>query len=73
MTAYVHIGTPKTGTTTIQTFMAKNNEALKQKGFLYSTSIIAGWQHWRLSSWVNTELVEKKTSNNKSFVKKLKI
>ncbi|EEQ63074.1 M protein repeat protein [Helicobacter pullorum MIT 98-5489] len=72
MTAYVHIGTPKTGTTTIQTFMAKNNEALKQKGFLYSTSIIAGWQHWRLSSWVNTELVEKKNEQQQKFCQEIK-
>jgi hypothetical protein len=33
--AYLHIGVPKTGTTTIQAFMAKNRVALRQEGFLY--------------------------------------
>jgi len=33
--AYLHIGVEKTGTTTIQSFMAKNRIALHQEGFLY--------------------------------------
>lgn len=31
MTAYVHIGTPKTGTTSMQNFMTKNDGNLLKK------------------------------------------
>ena len=33
--AYLHIGVEKTGTTTIQSFLAKNREALRVEGYLY--------------------------------------
>jgi hypothetical protein len=33
--AYLHIGVEKTGTTTIQSFMAKNRDVLRLDGFLY--------------------------------------
>ncbi|HEC1766225.1 TPA: hypothetical protein R1729_001380, partial [Campylobacter lari] len=35
MTAYVHIGTVKTGTTSIQTFLCKNRESLKKQKIYY--------------------------------------
>ncbi|HFU2596670.1 TPA: hypothetical protein ACH5K9_000631 [Campylobacter jejuni] len=35
MTAYVHIGTPKTGTTTIQKFLALNYKLLTTKKYLF--------------------------------------
>ena len=34
-TLYLHIGTPKTGTTYIQNFLAKNNEILKKNNYIY--------------------------------------
>ena len=34
-TLYFHIGTPKTGTTSIQFYCAQNNKALKKKGYVY--------------------------------------
>lgn len=34
-TLYLHIGTPKTGTTAIQVFLMNNKELLKSKGFSY--------------------------------------
>lgn len=34
-TLYIHIGTPKTATTAIQTFCEKNREALKSDGFYF--------------------------------------
>ncbi|MCW1575337.1 hypothetical protein OLT90_05920, partial [Campylobacter jejuni] len=34
-TAYIHIGTPKTGTTSIQKFLTLNREILKQNGYYY--------------------------------------
>ena len=34
-TLYIHIGTPKTGTTSIQNFCGLNRELLKEKGILY--------------------------------------
>ncbi|MCV3477336.1 hypothetical protein L8X29_07525, partial [Campylobacter lari] len=39
MTAYVHIGTPKTGTTTIQNFCEINRLLLLEQGYLYSESV----------------------------------
>ncbi|HEC1770809.1 TPA: hypothetical protein R1738_001409, partial [Campylobacter lari] len=33
MTCYLHIGTPKTGTTSIQSFLYKNKELLNNKGY----------------------------------------
>lgn len=32
---YVHIGSPKTGTTTIQAFLQENRDVLKKKGYIY--------------------------------------
>ena len=34
-TIYLHIGVSKTGTTSIQRFLYKNRELLKDKGILY--------------------------------------
>ena len=34
-TLYIHIGTPKTGTTSIQNFCGLNREKLKEQGVLY--------------------------------------
>lgn len=38
MKAFLHIGTEKTGTTTIQSFLAKNRSCLLRDGFLYPKS-----------------------------------
>jgi hypothetical protein len=35
----IHIGTHKTGTTSIQSFLYKNSESLKQKGIFYSSLV----------------------------------
>lgn len=35
MTAYIHIGTPKTGTTTIQHFLANNRNELMKRNVCY--------------------------------------
>ncbi len=54
MTAYVHIGTPKTGTTSIQNFLHYNHDALARQNYRYAQSIVAGNpnedenQHWYL-------------------------
>ncbi len=37
-TLYLHIGTPKTATSTIQMFLAKNRSVLKRKGYIYPKS-----------------------------------
>ncbi|MBR1628136.1 MAG: hypothetical protein IJ679_02570 [Lachnospiraceae bacterium] len=34
-TVYLHIGVPKTGTTSVQRFLMKNREILEQKGYTY--------------------------------------
>lgn len=38
MKAFLHIGTEKTGTTTIQNFLAKNRKYLLENGYLYPSS-----------------------------------
>ncbi|AJC85832.1 hypothetical protein [Campylobacter sp. RM16704] len=48
MTAYVHIGTPKTGTTTIQYFLTQNARLLELKNIIYPLSIESLYQHWEL-------------------------
>ena len=68
MTAYVHIGTAKTGTTSIQDFLKLNYELLLNKGFLYPKSLHGieeqysrEWsQHRELASII-------KTTKNKGF------
>ena len=35
-TLYIHVGTPKTGTTAIQSFLLDNQEVLAKKGYCYS-------------------------------------
>ena len=39
MKCFLHIGTEKTGTTTIQSFLSKNREYLKNQGFYYLESL----------------------------------
>ncbi len=46
MLCYLHIGTMKTGTSSIQDFLYINKERLKQQGYLYPTSIKG---HWHLN------------------------
>ncbi|MCV3341170.1 hypothetical protein L8T89_01960 [Campylobacter lari] len=45
MTAYVHIGTPKTGTTTIQKFLALNTDALEKQNYRFLVSTRSRNQH----------------------------
>ncbi|EAJ9832380.1 hypothetical protein FBH93_07080, partial [Campylobacter coli] len=45
MTAYVHIGTPKTGTTTIQKFLYLNREKLEIQNIIYANSIESYTRH----------------------------
>lgn len=40
----IHAGTPKTGTTSLQFFMDKNNEKLKEKGYLYPKEYIGTFE-----------------------------
>ena len=40
MTVYLHIGTPKTGSTSIQCFLHTNRDVLKKLGYLYPCSIL---------------------------------
>ncbi len=67
MTAYLHIGTPKTGTTSIQTFMAKNDENLLKKGFVYSKSIREWGQHWQLATLANLHSLKMKNEQQQLF------
>ncbi|WP_281526859.1 hypothetical protein [Campylobacter avium] len=73
MTAYVHLGTGKTGTTTLQYFFASNKELLKQKGILYSCVNLDTNRHIYLSHIVHLYTNDKKEDNFlKDSIKNLK-
>jgi hypothetical protein len=44
-TIYLHIGMPKTGSTTLQHFFRQNYEALRERGYLYPTSGRGKYDH----------------------------
>ena len=67
MTAYVHIGTEKTGTTSIQYFLAKNDENWLKKGFVYVESIRKNGQHWVLTDLLNIHCLKVKNEQQKLF------
>ncbi|MFG5126537.1 hypothetical protein [Campylobacter lari] len=46
MTAYVHIGTEKTGTTSIQKFLSENRYILEKNNILYSYALGANDSQW---------------------------
>ncbi|RQD95957.1 hypothetical protein DZD46_07450, partial [Campylobacter hepaticus] len=48
MTCYLHIGMPKTGTTSIQTFLTENKNLLLQYNYLYPESILE-WGHQHIT------------------------
>ncbi len=50
MTIYFHIGTPKTGTTSLQQFLAANREALAKQGYGYP-SFLGQENHTRLAGY----------------------
>jgi hypothetical protein len=57
---YLHIGTHKTGTSSIQNFLLNNQEYLRERGFLYPTAgrpkIFSDGHHnlfWALSNHKN--------------------
>ena len=46
---YLHIGTQKTGTTTIQKMLTKNHDALKNNGILYPKSLEQNTSQWSIA------------------------
>ena len=46
MRAYIHIGTPKTGTTTLQRFYFKNTQILQKQGIYFSNSFGRNEKHF---------------------------
>ncbi|OOX89558.1 hypothetical protein BOQ00_03335 [Campylobacter coli] len=46
MTAYIHIGTEKTGTTSIQTFLSNNRDLLKKQEIIYPSSLGNNGSQW---------------------------
>ncbi|HEC1793215.1 TPA: hypothetical protein R1734_001559 [Campylobacter lari] len=71
MTAYVHIGTPKTGTTSIQNSLHYNNEVLAKQNVRYSQNVVFEnkteneYQHWFFVSVVDSML---KKFNNEYLI-----
>ncbi len=55
MTIFLHIGTIKTGTTTVQRFCVKNRELLLEKGFLYPKSLMLSDRHVNLAAYAMNE------------------
>ncbi|EPS8491152.1 hypothetical protein ACVH8G_001789 [Campylobacter jejuni] len=50
-TAYIHIGTPKTGTTSIQKFLTLNREILKANGYYYPNAFDEK-EYWYLEKMI---------------------
>lgn len=48
-TCYIHIGAPKTGSTSIQSFCCANNKELKRRGILYPMGTVHGFGHHDLA------------------------
>ncbi|MCV3336563.1 hypothetical protein L8T90_01050 [Campylobacter sp. RKI_CA19_01121] len=59
MTAYVHIGTEKTGTTSIQDFLLQNHDYLVKQGYLYPKNYLIGKQHWWLADLAHEMTINK--------------
>lgn len=53
MKVYIHIGTPKTGTTEIQSFFVKNYQELLNIGICYPKSFRLANKHWRLAEIIS--------------------
>ncbi|MGJ0125659.1 hypothetical protein ACP0SK_09120, partial [Campylobacter coli] len=49
MTAYVHIGTEKTGTTSIQTFLSNNRDLLHKRRIVYPNSLGNNGSQWNFA------------------------
>ncbi|MFY4765867.1 hypothetical protein [Campylobacter lari] len=52
MKVIVHIGTPKTATTSIQNFFAKNKQFISKQKFYYPTAFRVANRHWVLVDFV---------------------
>lgn len=59
-TVYIHIGREKTGTTSIQNFLALNFEVLKKRGFMYPIKENALYTYWNQHVPIVASLTEKK-------------
>ncbi|ELK4666012.1 hypothetical protein Q6796_000391 [Campylobacter coli] len=60
MTAYVHIGTPKTGTTTIQWFLSSNTEALERQNYRFLLNTRSKGQHRFIMHMINELVINHK-------------
>ncbi|ENT3013632.1 hypothetical protein ACY3BG_001475 [Campylobacter coli] len=80
MTAYIHIGTPKTGTTSIQKFITLNLDLFLQQGMVYPKTFCVNNQHAKIAYiiknmksdfnfWLNQEVVflRNEISENKKY------
>lgn len=52
---YIHIGSPKTGTTALQKFFSENREVLYSKGILYPDVSLRGYGHHDIAFLLNGE------------------
>lgn len=66
-TVFLHIGTNKTGTTTIQNFCAKNEELLRDVGFLYPKTGRSGNAHYDISGILGFKHTPFKDVDNKKI------
>lgn len=65
-TVYIHIGSPKTGTTAIQETLAANIDNLKKKNYLYPKTGLNGINHFCIPL-----LIQKQDSKIKTILEKL--
>jgi hypothetical protein len=63
---YIHIGHPKTGTTSIQTFLLDNREALKKAGILVPhAGVVQGGHHGLTRNWYGVRAREDRSAEMK--------
>lgn len=62
-TVYIHIGSPKTGTTFIQQVLYDNKKHLKKNGVLYNTKSLPGKNHFYLHTLIKENNADKALNN----------
>ncbi|HEC1786329.1 TPA: hypothetical protein R1733_001172, partial [Campylobacter lari] len=68
MICYLHIGTPKTGTTSIQNLLVLNRKILKTKKIIYPMSLCYNNQHGGIRHFIKNYSIEK-VNKDKNYLK----
>lgn len=66
---FLHIGYPKTGTTSLQAFFAGNRDALKERGWLFPLTGMRGHAHYDLNYCLNIANFGEEPTQDAQFLK----